>query len=119
MNLQDIEERMMKIQKEYSNTRVPKKYMRDTEYVMLKNKKRKIIEEEKDEQKRKKELELIRKDKQQSFNELPEEAKKLLSNHNYDIFRDPDNILNFNPCKDTPLANKIMNIRLPSLQQKL
>lgn len=114
MNLLDIEKRKIEIQKEYSKTDFPKRYMRDTEYVKLKNKKRMIIEQEKDEQKLEKEIELIRKDKEEFFNNLPNNVKKLLFDHNYDIFLDLDSILSFYPSKDTPLANKVMKMRLPN-----
>jgi len=113
MNKYTIEKRMIEIQKEYSKTDYPKKYMRDNEYIKLKNQKRMIIEQEINEQKLQKELELSRKEKQESFNNMPDEVKKLLSDHKYNIFLDPDNILSFYPSKDTPLANKIMNMRLP------
>ena len=119
MNLQDIEKEIVEIQKEYSKTDFPKGYMRDTEYIKLKTKKQEMIQKKKDEKILHKELELIKKEKQEFFNELPDEAKKLLSDYNYDIFLDSDNILSFYPSKDTPLANKVMNIRLLPIKQKI
>lgn len=119
-----IKKRMKEIEQAYKNTFFPKRYLSDVEYIKLKHKLRDItnpIEEKVIEEKKEQKINLInsdlyKKDKQEFFDELPSEAKKVLIDANYDIFLDKDNILSFYPKPETFLSEKVMKIRLKHIK---
>jgi len=119
-----IEKRMKEIEQAYKNTFFPKRYLPDAEYIKLKHKLKYItspidekdIKEEKEQNINLISSALYKKDKQECFDELPSEARKVLIDANYDIFLDKDNILSFYPKPETLLSEKVMKIRLKHIK---
>jgi len=109
----DIKKELEKIKAEFSNTLWPKRYISDEDYryynleLSRLNRERKTLIKE-----HKLPYERMHKNKFENFNSLPQRAKELLKEHDYDIAADKENILNFYHSADTVLAQTVMEIRL-------